>query len=454
MKIEGVHDLTVDLVLSNAKAYVEMKIVDCSIAVDSGRIAKIGKETNMPEATTKLDLRKLLVLPGLIDAHVHLRNEGKAYKEDFYTGTSAAAAGGFTTVLDMPNNDPVTMGKEAVQNRMKKAQKETLVKVGFYSEFPEVNDEIREIATQGVVAFKLFMAEQVGGLDIDDDNALLESFKILGELNVPLAVHAEDKGSLKKMVDELRRTGRNNIGSYLEAHSENVEAKAINRMIKIGERTDIHLHFCHMTTKKGLELIMKGKKDGMPVTCEATPHNLLLTVKELKHIGTLALTMPPVREGRHVRALWDGVSTHLIDILASDHAPHALEEKNARSVWDVKTGVPGLETTLPLLLTEVRRRRLSIADLVRLMAEKPAEIFKLEGAGYLREESKADLTIVDLKKKHKIDASKFHSKAKYSPFDGWWVEGKAVKTFVNGRLIMDEGQIVANPGSGEIVRRK
>ena len=162
--------MTIDLVLSNAKAYLEDKIVDCSLAIDGRRIFRIGKEAVMPAASERLDLQGLLILPGLIDAHVHLRDEGKAYKEDFFTGTAAAAVGGFTTILDMPNNEPVTMSAETLKNRMKLAERKILVNVGFYSEFPKKTQEVAAIVKQGAVAFKLFMAEQVGGLDIDDDN--------------------------------------------------------------------------------------------------------------------------------------------------------------------------------------------------------------------------------------------------------------------------------------------
>jgi dihydroorotase-like cyclic amidohydrolase len=167
-----------------------------------------------------------------------------------------------------------------------------------------------------------------------------------------------------------------------------------------------------------------------------------------------AVTMPPLREKRHAEALWDGIRTGWIDIIASDHAPHAVKEKDAESVWDVKVGIPGLETTLPLLLTEVNHRRLSIGDVTKLMAEKPAAIFRLNDKGYLKEGNDADLTIVDPHKRFKIDSTKFLSKAKYSPFDGWEAEGKPTKTFVDGQLIMDKGEIIAKPGSGHIIRRQ
>ena len=412
--------MIVDLILSNTKAYVKKEIVDCSVAINNGKIFKIGKEANMPKAQAKIDLKNLLVLPGLIDAHVHLRGQGKAYKEDFYSGTAAAAAGGITTVLDMPNNDPVTMSAETVRNRMENAENKILVNVGFYSEFPRNVEEIAKIVEEGAVAFKLFMTEQVGGLNIDDDHALVEAFKIISGLKISVAVHAEDKTTLKKAEDEFKRANRNGIEAFLKVHSENVEVKAIKRLLSIAEQTNVHTHFCHVSTENGLKAIIDGKKS----------------------------------EKHHTEALWNGIKKGWIDILASDHAPHALEEKKAKVVWDVKVGIPNLETTLPLLLTEVKRGRLSIADVARLMAEKPAEIFKLKSRGYLKEGNNADLTVVDLNRKYKIEASKFHSKAKYSPFDQWTVEGKPVKTFVNGQLIMDEGEIVAKLGSGKIIRRE
>ena len=446
--------MIVDLVLSNTKAYIDNEIVDCSLAINEGKILKIGKETSIPKAETKINLKNLLVLPGLIDVHVHLRDEGKAYKECFYSGTAAAAAGGVTTVLDMPNNEPVTMNAETLRNRMKIAEKKVLVNVGFYSEFPRKTKETEEIVREGAVAFKLFMAEQVGRLNIDNDYALLEAFKVVSRLKVPVAVHAEDKATLERAKEELKRSNRNDVEAFLKVHSENVEVKAVKRLLNIAKQTSTHIHFCHISTENGLKAIIDGKNLGLLVTCETTPHHLFLSADDLRRMGTLALTMPPVREKHHIVALWDGIKNGWIDILASDHAPHTLEEKKAKLVWDVKVGIPSLETTLPLLLTEVKRGRLSIADVVRLTSEKPAEIFKLKGRGCLKEGNNADLVVVDLDKKYRIDASKFHSKAKYSPFDGWMVEGKPVKTFVNGKLIMDEEEIVAKAGSGEIIRRE
>ena len=440
--------------LSNVKAYVENKLVDCSLAVEQGGIFKIGKETNMPKASVKIDLPKLLVLPGLIDAHVHLRDEEKAHKEDFHSGTAAAAAGGFTTVLDMPNNQPVTMCPEAIRNRMKTAETKIVTNVAFYSEFPKNTSEIDGIVKAGAIAFKLFMSEQIGGLNIDDDQALLEGFKILSGLDVLIAVHAEDKAAIMAAKKRLKHNGHNSIDAFLVAHSEDVEVKAVRRILRVVKQAKARVHFCHVSTKKGLDMICSRKKSSKSVTCEATPHHLFLSVENLRKTGTTAIMTPPLREKPHVTALWNGVKNGCVDIVASDHAPHGLEEKNAKAIWDVKVGIPGLETTLPLLLTAVKKRQLSLLDVVRLMAERPAEIFGLRTKGFLREGNDADLTIVDLNKKHKIDVLFFKSKAKYSPFDGYDVIGGPVKTFVNGLLVMDDGEIVAKAGCGRVIRRQ
>lgn len=440
-----------DVVLKDLKAYINGTVAECCLAIQNGKIAKIGKETQMPKADTQISLKGLLVLPGLIDVHVHLRDEGKACKEDFYSGTAAAAAGGFTAVLDMPNNSPVTMSAETLKNRMERAVGKILVNVGFYSEFPKGVNEIDEIINAGAIAFKLFLGEQVGGLNIDDDNALLKAFGKVAS-RIPIAVHAEDKNMLKTAENTLKQRKRNDVEAFLEAHSEKAEVEAVKRIIKIAKKVGARVHFCHISTEQSLKLVVKAKRAGLPVTCEVTPHHMFLSADDLRQMGTLALAVPPLREKSHNKALWEGLKNGWVDVVGSDHAPHTLEEKKAESFWDVKTGIPGLETTLPLLLTEINAGRLSIADVVRVMAENPAKIFGLKGLGSLKEGFKADLVVVDLKRKHRIDASGFHSKAKFSPFNGRQVQGLAVKTFVGGQLVMDEGEIVAKPGCGKIIK--
>jgi dihydroorotase len=445
--------LIVDSVLTNAKAYINKELIPCSIAIDNGKIFKISKETNMPKSDEKIDLKNLLVLPGLIDPHVHLRDERKSYKEDFYSGTAAAAGGGFTTVLDMPNNQPLTLNAEILKNRMKLARNRVLVNVGFYSEFPKDLSEIPQIVEEGAIAFKLFMARQVGGLNLDKDGIIKQALSKFSELGLTFAVHAEDKDVLIANKRKLEKANKTGLRAFLKAHSEEVEYIAINRMLRLNKEIDAHLHFCHITTKAGLDLIIQAKKSGSKITCEVTPNHLFLSDADFERYGSLLVIMPPIRSKNNVKALWKAIRSGWVDVIGSDHAPHTKNEKLAASVWDVKVGLPGLETTLPLLLTMVNNRQITIGEVVSLLSEKPARIFKLHNLGYIEQGKNADLSIVDLKKKFKIDSSTFHSKAKYSPYDRWDVQGIPIKTIVNGLLIMDEQNIVAKMGSGSIFRR-
>jgi dihydroorotase (multifunctional complex type) len=447
--------LIVDVVLTNGKAYLKDGMVDCNFAIEEGKIFKIGKETQMPKADEKIDLNKRLVLPGVIDSHVHLRDEKNSYKETFLTGTAAAAAGGVTTVLDMPNNSPVTMSAEALRDRMQIASSRAVVNVGFFSEFPTNLEQVEAIMKEGAIGIKLFMAEQVGGLNIDYDQALQEAFVQAGKLGAVVAVHAEDHNLLRVAVERLKMENRHDIGAFLKAHDENVEVTAVNRIIEILAKVEkASLHFCHVSTAGALNALAEAKKRGFGVTAEVTPHHLLLNKDDCERLGVWALMMPPLRTQENVDALWGGINNGEIDTLGSDHAPHALQEKDAGSVWDVKVGVPGLETTLPLMLTLVHKNRLTLARVLELLCEKPAELFNLQDRGRVEAGKSADLTIVDFNRKFKIDASMFNSKAKFSPFDKWEVQGKPVKTFVSGELVMDEGEIVAKPGSGTIIRRQ
>jgi dihydroorotase (multifunctional complex type) len=443
----------VDLVLNNAKAYIKGEILECCIAIEEGKFIKIGRQTQMPNADQKINLQGMLVLPGLIDAHVHLRDEKKAYKEDFSSGTSAAAAGGFTTVLDMPNNQPLTNSVESLKTRSKIAESRILVNVGLYSEFPKNLAEIPQIICEGAIGFKLFMGEQIGGLNIDDDQDLREGVKTAGEADAIVAVHAEDKNEITLNKQKLKQS-KQDIRDFLLTHTEQAEVQAMKRVLKAIEGSNVHLHFCHVTSAQGLETIKEAKNLGKKVTCEVTPNHLMLTSADATQYGMMAVMLPPLRDKTHQEALLKGVNQGVIDIIGSDHAPHTIEEKSASIVWEVKAGTPGLETTLPLMLTMVKKNWLTFQQLVELLAEKPAEIYGLSSKGKLEHGKDADLTVIDYKRHWTIAASKFKSKAKFSLYNGWEVVGKPVKTFVNGTLVMDENEIIVNPGSGKIIRKE
>lgn len=448
--VEGIV-LTIDTILCNAKVYYCGDLIEGGIAIDDGKIVKIAKRINLPISSQKIDLSGNIVLPGLIDIHVHLRDQDLAYKETFKTGTAAAAAGGVTSVIDMPNNNPVTMDSSAIKTRIKLAEKQVLVNVGFNSAFPVNLSEIPEIISSGAVGFKLYLSSKIGGINIDDDQLLFEAFEKVSENKVPILIHAEDCSMIQKEKVRFETMGRDDLSSYVASHSPNAEAKSIRRIVSIVKKLNVSVHFCHLSSEMGLNEILLAKKAGLPITCEVTPHNLFLSSEVYNRLGAVALTDPPLRKQKDSTILWNAVRLGMVDAVASDHAPHSLNEKKGNSIWDVSPGVPGLETTLSLLLDRVNKGQISLKELVRAVVERPAKIFNLTNRGAMLEGNWADLVVIDINREHKISASNFFSKAKYSPFDGLVVRGKPVKTFVNGSLVMDEGEMVEAPKRGKIL---
>ncbi|MCW4027829.1 MAG: dihydroorotase family protein [Candidatus Bathyarchaeota archaeon] len=443
--------MTVDLVLRDAKVYSPSGIVEAGLAVQDGRIAKIAKDANLPRASEEICLEGRLILPGVIDVHVHLRDQELSYKEDFFTGTAAAANGGVTLVIDMPNNKPVTMSQESLEERMRIAQEKSVVNVAFYSAFPDKAEKMGGIVREGgALAFKFFMSQQVGGINPEDEEKLTEAFIEAAKIGVPVAVHAEDS---KLIRERMKRRGMGEgLDDYMRVHSPEVETRAAKQAIRMSQETGSRVHFCHVSSAECVCTLNNAKRRGVRATYEVTPYHLLISAQSLKRLAAIALSNPPPRPQQDIDQLWSSLRDGVVDVLASDHAPHTIEEKSEESIWRVKTGVSGLETMLPLMLTAVNEGRLDISTLVKVMSTNPSRIFGIEDRGELREGSAADLVVVDLEREYKIDSSRFYSKAKYSPFDGWRVKGKPVKTFVSGRLVMDDGEIVAKPGSGEIVR--
>jgi dihydroorotase len=445
--------MPVDLNISETKILTESGFIECGIAINEGKIQKIGKTVNLPKSSSTLNVKGTITLPGLIDTHVHLRDLELSYKEDFQSGTSAAAAGGFTTVLDMPNSKPPTNNPARLMEKKAQTENKILVDVGFYGAFPRIENEYKKMAELGVIGFKLNMYSPSTELNIDNDEVLIEALNKTAELNLPVAVHAEDRIIVNNMEEKLRKAGKNSTAAYLSARNPEAETTALNRILPLIKKTKVKAHISHVSLAESIKIIEEAKRNNLTLTCEATPHHLLLTEDELNRLGGIALTDPPLRSRSDAAQLLKKLNAGIIDIVASDHAPHSLNEKRKVNIWEIPPGIPGLETTLALMLTQVNEGTLSLRRVINALAEKPAEIFNLK-KGYLNPMLNADLTIIDLKRKFKIDSSKFYSKAKYSPFDGWQVTGKPVKTFVAGELIMDDGEIVAKPGSGHIISVK
>jgi len=442
--------LKADLNLVNLKVHTGESLVEAGISIQDGKIIAVAKPPNLPEADETIDCGGLLAIPGPIDVHVHLRDMELSYKEDFYTGTCAAACGGFTTVLDMPNTRPLTDSPERLVEKMERARRMVVVNVGFYAIPPLDGEVVRELASKGAVAFKVNLCRRWTGWDTDSQENLVEAFRMVSDTGRPVAVHAEEGAMVREAEERLRSSGRSGLLDYVEAHPERAEFRAVRRAIQASINSGVRLHVCHVSTAWALEAVSRAKRFGVPVSCEVTPHHLFLTSRNLEELGVKAVMEPPLRTDVDVEALWRALRTGLVDIVASDHAPHAEWEKTG-SVWEVPPGVPGLETTLPLMLDAVNRGLVDLDVVVRALCVRPAEVFGLRGKGRIQPGFDADVVLVDMGRWWKVDPTEFHSKAKYSPFEGWRLMGFPVKTIVNGVVVAEEREVVAEPGSGRVV---
>ncbi len=426
------------------KIYLHDKgLVEGGVSINEGKIFKVGRLSSLPKASNIFKRSGAVILPGLIDCHVHLRGLNFSYKEDFYTGTCAAAKGGFTTVLDMPNTDPPTDSPERLKAKMEEASKNAVVDVGFHVYPPRDAAGLEGMFKLGAVSVKFYMPE------LENDTKLEFMAHLCGDAGVPMTVHAESN----RVIDEAyKRTNKiNSLEAFLQVHSTKAEVEGVREALKASRNT-AKIHFCHVSSEEALRDIEAARSRGIGCTIEVTPHHLMLTYRDLTRIGSLGLTLPPFRSKSDLEALWESLSHDRIDTIGSDHAPHSLEEKLRRNIWTVPPGIPGLDTTLSLLITFLNRGMLRLEDLVRLLAERPAAIFNLKGKGFIKKGFEGDLTVVDLNSEHTIDPKSFESKAKYSPFSGFKCRGKPIATFVNGNLVTEEGEIKAVPNTGKVVK--
>lgn len=421
--------MTVDLTIKNCKLWYRKKTIAFGVAIDEGKIVSISKDLKLPKSDQNINCRGKIVLPGLIDVHVHFREPGFTWKEDWSTGSKAAAHGGITHVMDMPNTDPPTT---TVRNLIDKKElaKKSVVNFGLYAGVIRENiNEIKDLASHAD-AFKVYMSESTGGLKLDDNESIAKAFYNISKTNKVVCVHAENQA----MSERFLRLHRKSTDPFEYSLAKPVESEilAIKDAIEMARRAEVKLHVCHVTTKEGLKLIKKGKKD-VNITCETCPHYLFMTQNDLRNKGTLAKINPSLRTKEDQAALWKGISNGTIDILSSDHAPHTMEEK-LQDIWIAPAGVPGVETTLQLMLNAVNKKMIRLERLVQLMHYNPVKRFGLTQYG-VEVGKTANLTIIDLKKEWKISNDDLLTKCKWSPYDGWKGKGMSVGTIVNGKKV-------------------
>lgn len=408
--------------------------MECSIGIDEGKIVSITKTP--PKSSEVIDIKGNPILSGLIDSHVHFRDPGLTYKEDFQTGSEAAAAGGFTTVMDMPNTKPPTNTKKAFLEKLDIASKKSIVDFALHAGVCDL-DEIEKIAELKPASFKIFM-------DLVDNSFLMESFEEISKLpqNYPVSIHAEDESITNYCTEMEKDELTENPKIYAKARPPVSEVVAVSTAIALAAYYNQKIHICHVSTKKSLQLINQAKISGYDITSEITPHHLFLDDSYFDKCGNLVKTNPPLR---NIKNMLDLDYINNIDIIGTDHAPHVLKEKE-RNVWEAPPGIPNLETTLPLLLNQINHGHLTFRQLNQLLSENPARIFNLKNKGKIGVGMDADFVVVDMKKEDVINPENFKTKAKYSPFEGFRVKGIPVMTMVRGNLIMENGEIFENKG--------
>ncbi|MEK6953557.1 MAG: dihydroorotase family protein [Candidatus Micrarchaeota archaeon] len=433
-------------------------MLKADIYLELGKIRRIGKNMKMQGEET-IDASGLFVLPGMVDAHVHLRDFREVSKEDYFTGTSAALAGGVTSVIDMPNNSLPTISMQNLEAKKFVAGRKAVCNYGFHFGATPDNFEEAAIAARdpSIASLKIYMGSSTGSLLLDDFSALychLASFK------KTITLHAEDEHAIRHFSkqhglmeneEDLRGAKHTKATIHSKIRNEMVAELAVTRALSAASKTSAKLHFAHVSTKKEVDLISAAKRKKMRITCEVSPHHIFLDDSLTKKLGNFAKVNPPLRGKKTVLELWSALKSGKIDILATDHAPHLREEKEL-GYWEAPSGMPGLDTALLLMLDAVNKRRLSLQKVVSLYSYMPSKVFKIYNKGEIAVGKDADLVLVDLKAKTKISKEKLFTKCGWSPYEGTQIQGAIRRTILAGKTAYDGESVISRMGEGKELR--
>lgn len=432
-----------DLILKNGTLVNHDGIAKRDVGVIGGKISHIGNLA-AEKADEVIDCTGLHVLPGVIDSQVHLREPGGEHKEDLETGSRAAAIGGVTAVFEMPNTNPLTTNAAALADKVARARDRMYCDFAFYVGGTRENvDHLAELERlEGCCGVKVFMGSSTGDLLVDDDGGVEA---ILSAINRRAAFHSEDECRLISREGERLEDDPSSHPVWRDAEAARL---CTQRLLKIARKTGKRIHVLHISTAEEIPLLAVNKD---VATVEVTPQHLTLAAPDAyDSLGTLAQMNPPIRSARHRAGLWRGLADGVVDVLGSDHAPHTLAEKQ-KPYPQSPSGMPGVQTLVPVMLTHVNNGNLSLERFVDLTSHGPARIFQICQKGRIAAGYDADFTIVDMAAKRTISNDWIESRCGWTPYDGTEVQGWPIGTIIRGRRVMWEDQLIGKAG-GQPVR--
>lgn len=453
--------MVVDLYLQNGLMVSEQGTFHGGIAIHDGIVTGLVREGERVEANQSIDLAGKIILPGVVDGHVHFHDPGRAYWEGYRTGSMAAAAGGITTVIEMPlNGIPPTIDRPKLIEKREKIDGRAVVDYAHWAGLVDDNlDEMQDLADAGVVAFKAFMSgaatEEFTGIQ---DRQLYGGLLKTAQLGTVLGLHAENGSVIEYLEAKLQSEGRCDPAAWLESRPPVTELDAIQRALFWAEQTGGNAHIVHVSLEEGVRAVCAAKAAGVNVSVETCPHFLVFSEEDFLQQGAELKCDPPLRPKDEVERLWAAVLERQVDVIASDHAPCRVEDKlqGDGDIWQAWAGVTGIQSMLPAIWDEgVQKRELPMTEVVRMLCANPARLFGLyPKKGALLPGSDADLVVLDPQAAKMLKAEDLLNKNKHSPYVGRRLHGIVAQTYVRGRCVYDRGRILVDPGHGRLIAQR
>lgn len=442
------------LLIRNGTVVLEDRTIRADILTEDGRITRIAKKISA-RTDEVVDARGKFILPGVVDVHAHIGDPQFTRREDFTTGTRAAAAGGVTTVVDMVLKTPVD-NPEAAKEKIDRGTRQGVVDFSLHAGMMNSANigNVEALTQLGIFSFKAFMCAPY----YVDRATLLALMKSTAAFRAITNVHAEDEELSQQLTAELKRARRVDPIAHNESKPNAVEEKAIREAIELARTARSKLHISHMSTSEGVSLLAAAKRDKVNVSAETCPHYLTLTRADVLKLGPYLKMSPPLKTEADVLALWRGLAKGTVDMISSEHAPGEADEKEIgwENIWDAWGGIPSIETMLPIVLSEgVNKNRITLRRAAEVLSENPAKRFGLyPRKGHIKVGADGDFTIVDLSAEKKVKASDLHYKVGWTPYEGWVLKGWPTATIVRGQVVMKDGQIIAKEGLAQFVPMK